>query len=261
MNREHESPENWMNEPDPAQTRERLDQIEQRLKKARPRPPRLDVAALQRLAHRDMEAATTDRQCVAETRRHPGRYGRLYRRMAVVGTSWVCGAIAGALVMSLVMSRPIPNSGPTVGRVVQQITGEEEEISSSSTHAQGTAPDADRNPGPPDVPFGSTTAQSVKLRPRDAALLAVAFDPLASGNSIYGPEGPILRAGMHMVQYVQESSAVYQTKVPSSEAPEDDEQRRLETKSGPKSRVDLAPAITRERLRQDLLGELTGLLL
>ncbi len=250
MNREHESPENWMHEPDPTETQEQLDRIEQRLKKARPRPTRLDAVVLQRLAHRDMEAATTDRQTVAETRRRPRRDARLYRRIAVVGTSWVCGAIVGALVMSFAMSRAIPSSDPTDGTVVHQSTAQEEAISPSSTHAQNRVPDADRNPGPSDAPFGPTTAQNIVLSPRDAAWLAMAFDPLASGNSMYGPEAPTLRAGMHMVQYVQESPPVYPARDPSGKG--------RKTKLGPKSRIDPTPAITRERLRRELFGELAG---
>ncbi len=76
MNREQESPTDRTQEPGAPEALERLDEIGQRLKNVRLRPPRLDVAALERLAYETIVDTSVERPTGAVIRGTPPERGR-----------------------------------------------------------------------------------------------------------------------------------------------------------------------------------------
>jgi hypothetical protein len=255
MNREDESPTDPTFEPDAPEARERLDEIERRLKAARPRPPRLDVAALQRLARQAaVDTPVESPTAVAIRRRPPGGGRRPYRRIAIISGSWACGAIAGALVMFILTSRAAPSADAT-----NDMARHEAAPPASATRDRNTAPDADekvdRRDGPPPV-------EKVETLDADAAALAMILDPFGSEDSACWPEGPALWAGMHLGQYSGDWSKFAGRAADAAGKPrEDDEGWRSEAPKGRKPYPDPAPSITRERLMRELLRETPGVLL
>ena len=230
MNQENVFPTDPMNEPDLPEALERLDEIERRLKRARPRPPRLDAIALERLARQ-----TT----VGDAAKMPLRRGRrLWHRVAVVAGSWACGAVVGSLAMFVLISRAAPDIDST-----NKTVGLEEETPAPAARNQDMAGDAGRDFEAPHL---------------DATVLALISDPLLGGGSSYRWDGPVLRAGMHLVKNAPGPSLVERTTDTAREPRRDDRQRYGET---PKPYPGPAPPITRDRLLRDLLSEMPELVL
>jgi hypothetical protein len=94
MNQAHEPLE------DPRE--ERLAEIERQLRTARPIPPQLDLAAIERLA-REAPSSGDEPQVVLKP---PAPSGRPMRSYAAVAGSWICGAIVGAAAMFFYEGRP-----------------------------------------------------------------------------------------------------------------------------------------------------------
>ena len=106
LHREHESPNDPKAERNGPDDLARLDEIERRLKAVRPRPPRLDVAALERRARDTLADSGKEKPTPRVGLSQSRGYARpLARRVALVAGSAACGAVAGALVMFLFMSR------------------------------------------------------------------------------------------------------------------------------------------------------------
>ena len=105
MNRNHPSPEDNPQPTDGAE-RHRLEEIEQRLQTARPRPPELDIDAIMRTAH---EVAPPVQLAEHASNRHRHRS---FRWVSTVAGSWACGAIVGALVTLAVLSWSQPSEDP-----------------------------------------------------------------------------------------------------------------------------------------------------
>ena len=100
MSRNHPSPEEVPPPADGAESH-RLEEIEQRLQTARPRPPELDLDTIMRAAHEvDLPVQLAERD----------RHGhRSYRWVSTVAGSWACGAMVGALVTLAVLSCSQPS--------------------------------------------------------------------------------------------------------------------------------------------------------
>ena len=257
MNREHESPTDPMFEPEPPQASEWLDEIERRLKAARPRPPQLDVAALERLAGEAVVDTAVERPAAAAIRRRlPGRGRRPDRHMAAVAGSWACGAVVGALVTFILMGHTAPGTDST-----NETTRLEKEAPTPATHDQNTVPDAgqkpdadqkmDRRDGPPPV-------EKVEALDVDDPVLAMILDRIEGADSAYWPEGPTLRAGMHLVQNAVDPSPVGRMTDAATKPRGVAERWRGEAS---KPYPDPGPAVTRKRLLHDLRSETPGFIL
>ncbi|MHC4398141.1 MAG: hypothetical protein ACYTG0_00505 [Planctomycetota bacterium] len=249
MNPEDESPTGPMFEPESQEALERLDEIERRLKAARPRPPRVDLAALEQLAQETMVDPSVERPAAAVVdRRPPTRGRRAYRRMAVIAGSWTCGAVVGALVTFVLTGRTAPGTDSTseTARL---------EKPTPAAHDLSTAPDAerkvDRRDGPP-------PAKKVVVPDVDAAILAMILDQFESADSAYSPEGSMLWAGMHLARNSVDPGPAGRTTNGAREPGGDDARWRSEA---PGPYPEAGPAITRERLLNDLLRETPGLVL
>ena len=234
MNPERERSTDPTFEPETPEVRERLDAIERRLKAARPRPPRLDMVALERRAAERPVPAAIDRG---------GRSRRFYRRVAVVAASWACGAIAGALVMYVAMSRSTPGADSTTATARV-----EKETPAPSTRGPIAAPggegeteaEAERH----DDPIPVEAPESLKA---DDALLAMIIEQWAAADSGLGAERPAFRAGMHLVPIAVEPGR-------TDRPPRAVRQRTVtpELDPGPHR------PITRDRLLDDLLREMSA---
>ena len=254
MNQEHVFPTDPMNEPNSPEALKRLEEIERRLKRVRPRPPQLDATALERLAHDAMADTASDRPSAAAIRREPrGRGRRLWRRVAVVAGSWACGASVGAIIMFVLMSPTAPRADST-----PETVGIEKEPPTSATRSQNMTGDAPRQVGRRD---GSFAAENVDTPEWDAAVLALISDSFGSGISAYWSDGPTLRAGMHLINSAKDSRSVEAVTDAARKPRGDNERRRGEMQQGSKPYPDPAPPITREQLMRDLLGKQPGLVL
>lgn len=255
MNREHESRAD--SDPDARSSAEqaRLARIEERLKKARPRPPNLDAAALERAALSTEAEPVAQRNTQAATLRKLRWGRRRYRRMAAVAGSWACGALVGAMVTFFAMSRAEPGRDAT-NQTAVQTEGRPSMIRPEPVDAPKQQPQRGASPAqapPPGRP---------QRLAGDDAFLALLADPFESGDSAYGLDGPTLHAGMYLRQRPDPSWIVRQP-VPSATSANtpDGEPRRTEPPGSPKHDRTPQPEITRERLLQELLDERPGSLL
>lgn len=188
MNQERKSPVDPILEPESPEVLERLEKFERRLQAARPQMPQLDLAALQRIAD-DISAETIVE--LAPDRKLPGRKRRISGRVLAIASSWVCGAVVGALVMLVFMSRAMPQPDQS-GDIVHI---EQETPASSTDDSIAGISAEERDP----VRHDDTPAAVEPLR-RDAgnAMLTKAREPLAQPGLNYLSDGSPLRAGAYL---------------------------------------------------------------
>ena len=215
-----------MGEPESAEKRRAA--VENRLKKARPRPVQFDAAALTEFV-----------RAIPLHRTAPSRLGS--RSAALIAASWACGAIVGATVMFLVIKAgPSAADSPTTAAT----RGRDE------TPAISDVP----RPAPPGPAPVDNDRRWTEL---DEAVLALA---VPGGMPASWPDGRSLWAGMCLprLQQAPPDRAASSTGL----LPE-----RLEDGPPSGSRTERAahvlpsPRITREQLMQDLLGESSGFVL
>jgi hypothetical protein len=251
MNREDESPTDPTFEPESPEAWERLDGIERRLKAARPRPPRLDVAALERLARQPVaDPAVQGPAAGVVFPRPPTRRRPLYRRIAAVAGSWACGAAVGALVTVILMTRTAPGTDST-----SETSRIERQTPTPAIDDQNAAPRADHKADRRD---GPAPAEKVEARDVDAVLAMILNGP---ADSARWPEGRPLRAGMHLIHSAGEPSSADPATDAAGSPRGDHEGWRSEALKGPKPYPAPAPAITRERLLREVLSETPGVVL
>jgi len=123
MKPEHASPDDPLDNASDSLDSQRLADIERQLRQARPVAPQLDPAAIERLA-RETAAPAEAWPCGEESRvvlKRPPQdateRGRRIRSCAAFASSWVCGAIVGAVAMFVYVGKPsLPldsGQGPT----------------------------------------------------------------------------------------------------------------------------------------------------
>ncbi len=97
-------------------TPSRLEEIEHQLKRMRPCPPQLDLAAIE-LAARQRPSQSGTLVEVSPARRPSARR---FRHASALAGSWICGAVVGAAVMFLLNDRAAPTtaSAPTPDQLV-----------------------------------------------------------------------------------------------------------------------------------------------
>jgi hypothetical protein len=205
-------------------------EIELRLRKARPRPPQLDIAAIERLAREPVIDDLVEKSAAAVSRPASGQRDRwLGRRVAEVAASWAGGAIVGALVTVVLLNRAEPDSPST----------------------DAVEPAGRRTPAPATSDSAATAiAKQARLDP-DAIALAMLLDRWRSEGSAYWQEGPTLTARMPLhdpavvsLRRGQESGA---------RPPADEPRPTKERWGGMSPYPDPRPPDSRQQLLRDLL--------
>jgi hypothetical protein len=254
MNEEHPSPDDRMREPEPAdQAEEQLAGIERHLRRARPRPPRLDAALVEQLAGTAAdEAATRPRVAL--------RSGR-GRGVAVLAGTWTCGAVAGALAMFLV----IGGEGPRRERPTQTVQHETQAHAPEAVD-EHAAPVADREIEPAGEPERTERparpSSPGRVADRNGAAWAMGFEPFGGGRSPRWPDDFTLRAGMHLGHLAAEAAMASPLRADTS--PRRGGEQTPAPAAGPLTLPDDPiphAATTRERLLEELLREMSGLTL
>lgn len=247
MDGPNESPADRTRESEANPLPERLQRVERRLKTARARSPRLDMAALEAMLASGRGVPGTDTTSSTRGGRALGRY----RRLVIAAGNWTCGALVGSLVTLLLVPGVGRDGGP-VGPSAQfdrcQPAGAGGQVAASDVAR------AENRQSPP--PTASPRAATMPSA--DAAVLAMLADPL--GNGRLGPEGPTLRAGMHHASGLQAGRPHPKTAAPSPPRSEDIPQRAGaigEPQAGSVSH----PEMTRDQLLEELARELPGLVL
>lgn len=177
MNQDHPSPDET---PQPADdTLQRLEEIEQRLQTARPRPPELDLAAIMRTAHEvDLPVELADHS--SNRRGH-----RSYRWVGTVAGSWACGAIVGALVTLAVLSWSQPSED-----LQDSIATTTQELPQVTAPVVDTKVDEALEQPQPAVPRPPSWSRSEWL------VSATLSDPHGRNGADYGTIWPPLQAGV-----------------------------------------------------------------
>lgn len=229
----------------------RLSQIEERLRKARPRAPRLDVEALERAALLGPAQLAIDRTSKAATLRRRLRRGRpLYPRMAVIACSWACGVVVGAAAAFIALHQAAPPHGPA-DQTTAQIGGRPP---GPNQQDPGHASDAETERGARPLP--ATCPETPKAIAEDAAVLAMIADPFGSSDWAYGWEEPTYHAGMHLRQYLGHSRESTQPGLAAAGGYQPEiERRRAEVPGSVAPDANPQPEITRKRLLKELLNE------
>jgi hypothetical protein len=253
MNEQNESPAGPADEPAAIRLPERLQQIERRLKRARPRPPEFDATALEQLARtaladpRGVEPAAV----VAARPRGERRRGRA-RSLATIAAVWACGALVGSLATMLLMSRIRANDDP-----IRPVAQNEERLpppAAGPEPAPAEAPPIERRS--PSSPGGATASNS------DAVLLAALADP-SGGDLLWRRiERTTLRAGAHFRKDLRGASEpLSPTTTAAKQSPP--AAGPPQTKAWPDSEPtpSVRPDVTRERMLDGMLREMSGAVL
>jgi hypothetical protein len=221
MNQEPLFPIDPNREFDASDESERLDEIERCVKQARPRPARLDAAAVARAA-----GETTGGREIARPKRR-------YRQEAALAFTWACGVAVGAMVMFVVMDHGARGTGGADGPALAD---------ESVTDSQTTF--AERSPK-----VGSTLASERSLATeRNSAVLARMAEPFS--HESWDAEEPPLCAGMHLVH--ARMPIRFKTRNRPTESAPAGQDRSWEPSPRP------GPPMTRVRLMESLLDETHG---
>ncbi len=251
MNHQRKSDMDPLQVPESPETSERLDELERRLKATRPQPPRLDVAALQRLAVDVSADRAVDRRPVPVVR---GRKRPIGGRLLVAASSWICGAGVGALVMFVLMSRTVPIPEPnkevvSIERKAQRLVADD---SSSELPVE-------RESDPLD---GSPATKKVTARESRAPRLTMDRTRLWQAESTYLSREPTLHVGMYLGRNVTPSVWAFERTVEKErERMRDDE--REPPRPWTKSTLDpqSSPPVSRKALMEEFLGETSAAIL
>lgn len=256
MNRPYESRDDRSDESESVEQSERLNEIERRLKKARPSPVSFDATLLERLAREASVHPAFERRPAATPVTRSRWRRRPFRRMAVVAGSWACGALVGALAMFVLMdgTRPgtrSPHPAQTATERPMQATASSDGVPVPEKESPDRQPPVEQRPVRQAEPYDV-----------NAAVLAMIVDRLGNGPSSYPREGLMLRAGMHLGRKTRDTVDAPQPTRESTAARVSNEppgdsgvSMRLEPDSVPHS-----PS-TRQRLLDELLREMPGLTL
>lgn len=259
MNQELESraerePETWS-----AAEREPLGEIEQRLKRIRPRAAVVEVAAIEQAAFANSaEPASRTAASVANCRR-TGPRRRSFRFASALAGSWICGAVAGALGMFLLVEHSLPDSSV---------------LDSPAQHA-ATSPETEWEPAPaaerelaegPAIPEiqGGPSIEAARPRvstPHQETIVARIASPFGGSNFGGWLAGPPLRVGMHLTRYAGDAGEPPPHAAGPTEPEADERQDREATtdaKTDAKSGFVPRTESTRERLLEELLDVTSG---
>jgi len=241
MSRNHPSPEDCEPFRDDGADPQRLADIEQRLKVARPRPAELDIEAIVRTA-RAADQSVALREPPVERRRI-----RSTGWIVAIAGSWACGAIAGALVTLVLLSRVAPPDRPADSAAAM-----DEKLPKVAEREDGSASDDDTEQPPRD---DSQRKNEPPWSPSDSLVAVMLLDPYGHGEAPYGDEWPTLRAGA--LARGQGASGASRFRHGTDGAPSG---RTHTPDPGSDVRQDVTPhaapvpSITQEQLLRELLG-------
>lgn len=231
----------------------RLLRVEEQLKKARPRAPSLDAAALERAALSSAADPRIERDAKAATlRARPRRGRRRDRRLAAIAASWVCGAVAGGLVVFFMMGRGGPVGEPAGKTAQGELRGP-----ATIQPAPGRASEGDARDG--GVLVGEPSRKSVQGVGQEDTVLAMIADPFGGGDWARGSDGPTFRAGMYLFERTESS---WERNLPgtgvSPERNPENESQRAELPGSGAGGFTPQPEITRDGLLKEFLHEVPG---
>lgn len=278
MHRDDESPAGRTPESEAFDLPQPLGEIERRLKRARPRPPRLDAAALVRQARAAADEPPADRPAIAARRRRRTRVGRRFvRRVALAGSCWACGALVGALAMFVALSnRPAsepqrgvpPSPAATAGGVEVQEGSPAAPVDQTPADAvarnaakpDSTAVAADHQ-GPPASSAGPSLAERDPPREDRTLPWSTVVEPFAARRPARRSERLPLRAGTRLEDVATTAADPWlPTAVASRDSWSDQGPRGDRPLALPSDYV--APAaVTREHLLEDVLRDIPGVAL
>ncbi len=255
MNREHEFPNDPPYEPDSPESSARLDEVERRLKQARPRPPKLDIAALVRLAQQAAADTPVETPGAAVIRRRSRQLStRRSRRVAALVGSWACGAMVGALATFALIGHTAPATD-----AIDETARHDQEGPTSVAREKSTIPEPGQRVEPPARPMIERKPDPPEF---ESAVLAMILDPFGGRGSAYWADGPTLRAGMHLRRHAREPLELSDRATDTAGPPRAAVQpRRAEKQGSPRPDRDPPSPPTRERLMRELLSKPSELLL
>jgi hypothetical protein len=241
MSEKHPFPEEPKRGVDEERDAPLLADVEQRLKRVRPRPPKLDVEAIMRSAQTAEEPVELSRS-PADFRQ---RRSRLWA--AAIAGAWLCGAIAGAVATLVILGRAAP-SEPQRGLVVV----EQQPLPEGTEAGQEDVSDDHAR----DIESDDVQPMRRESWSSEESQLALALcDPYASWAASGDFGRPPLRAGvMKRGRVLPIGRRVGRGSGPAFPDVEDmQDSAERAPRSGVSSPV-AEPAITREQLLQELLG-------
>jgi hypothetical protein len=215
--------------------------VEQRLRRARPRPPKLDVEAILRLAQTPEEPARLP--CSPS-----GSRSRRFRGwVATVAGAWLCGAIAGAIATAIILGRAAPPKRPGGSVIVQQ----ERLPKVTEADREDVSGDDARDVQSYDSQPRREESSAVEATQIDLVLL----DPYSPWPAAHGSPRPVLRAGVLWQDRVlpADGHSGYETSTSFPHVEEVSYHTDRTPQSVESSQLS-EPPLTREHLLQELLG-------
>jgi len=268
MNHEHDAFDDAHHGSGDDPDQRRLTEIERTLRAARPCPPQLDLAAIERAARETASPDSAEWAHYVVRKQDPGASprGRRARFLGAVSASWICGALVGALVMSQYYS-PRGSSGATTEMPAPSSAHDRDnQMLDVARTAEGThskpGPNeplvADRPTGQPgQIRSPSPSPSQSQFESLEWLASAGLLDLDTHGGGRIGPLSSILRVGMCLPN----SWSANRREPPVSDAAP----ARPATESGPfengRDRPPLTPEVTRQRLLQELTNGAAGTLL
>jgi hypothetical protein len=216
---------------------QRIGRLEQSMKKAQPRPPRLDMKAI------DHALEERERQPVTVARVVEVRSGWHFGPAGLIAASWACGAIAGALLTFFLLGRGTAQSPPLAEQSQEEAIKVEEKID------LGRVADHSLKPTP------STSKENASFT--GSSLIAMNLvDPYSRMPSLGDLDSPVLRVGM----YTHRSLAASLRREEGGLGDGWSRSRRPERELHRSRSLDTErkPASTRDHIMQDLLGDVPG---
>lgn len=266
MNHEHDACDDARHGSGHDPEQRRLTEIERTLRAARPCPPQLDLAAIERAARETESPDSAEWAHYVVRKQDPGAAprGRRARFLGAVSASWICGALVGALVVSQYYS-PWGSRGASTEMPAPSIAHDRDhQMPDVARTADGThskpGPDgplvADRPTGQPGQIRSSSRSQS-QFSNVEWLASADLLDLDTRGGDRIGPLSSTLRVGMCLPN----SWPADRREPPVSDAAP----ARPATDSGPvgngRDQPPLTPEVTRQRLLQELTNGAAGTLL
>ena len=238
MNPKHPSPDDPGQPADAGVDPLDLAQVEQQLRRMRPRPPELDVEAILSAAR------AADPPLTLAEYPNPEQGVWAYRRIGTLAASWACGAIAGALLTFVLLPRGTPpDTSPDVRATLDN------ELPKMAEAGNGPTPDAGEKRTGRDDSLQSDPPWSRS----ESRILVMLLDPYRHGGPPYAEERRPLRAGMFALRQAPEGP--WRFRHVTSAAPRDWVDRP-EPSSDAQQDITTRPAPARVTTREELLREL-----
>ncbi|MHB8972059.1 MAG: hypothetical protein ACYC3X_19520 [Pirellulaceae bacterium] len=260
MNRDDERPDDDLPDIGKLPDHGSRAKLERLLKAARPCPPRLDLAAIERLARET--PAQADGPSLAETPKAgwPSRTrGRGQRPYAAIAGSWICGALVGAICMFWYEGPSAPTTGrnPSTAHVAEdlpRVVITDRNTTSTPANGQLNA-NASITPGkmtPGKVTPGDTYATWSDI---DSPVFALLLDLNRRGGVGNERPGGILRARMHLSGLAENVWGDAGPVDAQGDLPKDGVTTPHSGAMSDQDTLRASPPVTRERLLRELQGD------